>query len=129
MKNLKGYHPELDHGQNRRNRESVVERIKRMCAEQGAKPDQAPSEEFIRKWMMITHAEMNMITLIGQGYPVRNAQAILRAIETKMDRHPTTVKKTSAEANTGVTITVKTEGGAPTASVSLPEELEPEEKH
>jgi hypothetical protein len=102
-------------------KKGVLARLLEMCNEQGVDPRDTLTEEDVRKWMNITHAEKNMITLIGSGYPVRNAQSILKAIGLKLDR---SAPRPNAGAGEGqaVTVTINTPSAA-TTSISLPEEM------
>ncbi len=104
-----GYRPDLDTGKKRAERKSVLTKLIEMCEEQGVKPEDTLSVDDIKRWMRISHADKNMITLIAQGYPVRNAQSILRAIEMKMERDPETKRTQPAQGETvPITVTVNT---------------------
>lgn len=93
-------------GKTKRSKESLLQRLMEMCAEQGVKPQDTLTEADIKKFMVLTHAEKNMINLISTGFPVRNAATILRAIDMKLDR--SAPKATPASDNQGVSVTINT---------------------
>lgn len=111
-----------------RGKKNVLKRILELCSEQGVDPNATLSEADVRKFMGMTHAEKNMINLIATGYPVRNAQTVIRAIELKLERNPVTKRtQPSAAESAAVTITVKTLDGdrqlPSTLSAALPSEV------
>ena len=85
----------------------LSERINELCAEDGVEPGDNLSDADVRKFLTLTHAEKHMINLIARGYPVRNANAILRAVEMKMDRSAPRPPPAAAEQQ-GVTVTINT---------------------
>lgn len=100
------------------------ERIAELCAEQGVDPDATISEEDAKTFMKLTHAEKNLLNLIARGYPVRNASAVLRVIEMKLDRSSPRPQAGSGQGAAPVTVVVNTISAEPTVQV----ETEPSEE-
>jgi hypothetical protein len=73
---------------------AVAAKLKEMAEEAGVDGATRVTEQAVKTFLNLTHDELNMITLIGKGFPVRNAQSILSAIKLKLD-------KTVAPADTG----------------------------
>src|SRR5512139_652119 len=88
-------------------RKNVLQRLKELCDEQGVDPNATLTADDIKKWMNITHAEKNMIQLIATGFPVRNAQTVIRAIELKLDRSTPKAQSANPEREP-ISITIKT---------------------
>jgi hypothetical protein len=85
----------------------LSERIQELCEEQGVDSAANLTEADVKTFLTLTHAEKNMINLIARGYPVRNAAAILRAIEMKLDRSSPRPTPSASDA-VPVTVTVNT---------------------
>lgn len=93
-------------------KKKLNDRLRELCEEQGVDPAANLSEADVQAFMRLTHAEKNMINLIARGYPVRNANAILRAVEMKLDRSAPRPQQSQGEAQ-GVTVTINTLAGEP----------------
>lgn len=85
----------------------LADRIKELCDEQGVEQDSNISEADVRAFLTLTHAEKNILNLIARGYPVRNANAVIRVLEMKMDRSSPRPQAAQGES-AAITVTVNT---------------------
>lgn len=89
-------------------RKRMAERIKELCEKNGQDPTANITPDDLKKFLTLTYAEMHAYTMISSGENVRNANAILRAIEGKLGL--TVPKAQGAQDTQSVTVTIQALG-------------------
>lgn len=94
-------------------------------AEQQAKGEAALSEDAIKKFLMLTPSELNVLAMIASGRPPRHSVSILAAIKLKLEY---TVKKPETEAQRSaqpVTVIIHSLADQPPPTVELADPADP----